>query len=232
MSPNLLVVDRNKQAGASPCDRATLPISLLYHYYTTNTTTIPQISLLYHSIIIPQFFCAGRLWFMLPRCERTACDCSAIARWRPHYLFSLASSPSAMAHAQNARAAPRALASSDIASRRRTTRSLLCGNRGPTYVHANSAASPRVRTVTSRARRRGGSNTKSVTPRKLARHNRSSGTNLHNVRHSQFAPGSAGRERPRSDRARSAEPATPLRLPGPFKRRLSGSRAASFRSSA
>jgi hypothetical protein len=66
MSPNLLVVDRNKQAGASPCDRATLPISLLYHYYTTNTTTIPQISLLYHSIIIPQFFCAGRLWFMLP----------------------------------------------------------------------------------------------------------------------------------------------------------------------
>src|SRR5215472_4009341 len=59
MSPNLLVVDRNKQAGASPCDRATLP----YHSYTT---TIPQISLLYHSIIIPQFFCAGRLWFMLP----------------------------------------------------------------------------------------------------------------------------------------------------------------------
>src|SRR5215831_8650700 len=49
MSPNLLVVDRNKQAGASPCGRATLPISLLYHYYTTNTTTIPQISLLYHS---------------------------------------------------------------------------------------------------------------------------------------------------------------------------------------
>src|SRR5215475_4490099 len=84
MSPNLLVVDRNQQAGASPCDRATLPISLLYHYYTTNTTTIPQISLLYHSIIIPQFFCAG------------------------------SSSPSAMAHAQNARAALRALVSSSV----------------------------------------------------------------------------------------------------------------------
>jgi hypothetical protein len=54
-------------------------------------------------------------------------------------------------------------------------RSRLCGNRGPTYVRANSAASPSVRTVTSRARRRGGSNTKSVMPRKLARHNRSSG---------------------------------------------------------
>src|SRR5262249_2027781 len=121
MSPNLLVVDRDKQAGASPCDRATLPISLLYHYYTTNTTTIPQISLLYHSIIIPQFFCAGApLVHAADRCERTACDCSAIARWRPHHPFSLASSPSAMAHAQNARAALRALASSDIDSRRRT----------------------------------------------------------------------------------------------------------------
>src|SRR5262245_35350293 len=76
-----------------------------------------------------------------------------------------------MAHAQNARAALRALAPSDIASRRRTTRSRLCGNRGPTYVHANSGASPRVRTVRSRARRRGGSNAKSVTLRKLARHN-------------------------------------------------------------
>jgi hypothetical protein len=32
-----------------------------------------------------------------------------------------------------------------------------------------------VRTVTSRARQRGGSNTKSVTPRKLARHSGSSG---------------------------------------------------------
>src|SRR5262245_11201433 len=41
-----------------------------------------------------------------------------------------------------------------------------------------------VRTVTSRARRRGGSNTKSVMPRKLARGNRSSGTNL---RHTQLA---------------------------------------------
>jgi hypothetical protein len=50
-----------------------------------------------------------------------------------------------MAHAQNARAALRALAPSDIASRRRTTRSRLCGNRGPTYVHANSAASPPAR---------------------------------------------------------------------------------------
>src|SRR4030095_16266483 len=46
---------------------------------------------------------------------------------------------------------------------------------GPTNVRANSAASSRVRTVTSRASRRGGSNTKSVMPRKLARHNRSSG---------------------------------------------------------
>src|SRR5262245_20975377 len=79
MSPKLLVVDLNKQPGASPFDRATPPISLLYHYYTTNTTTIPQISLLYHSIIIPQFFCAGP------------------------------SSPSAMAHAQKrSRSATRA----------------------------------------------------------------------------------------------------------------------------
>src|SRR5215831_9770583 len=46
---------------------------------------------------------------------------------------------------------------------------------GPTYVRANSAASSRVRTVTTRVRRRGGSNTKSGMPRKLARHNRSSG---------------------------------------------------------
>ena len=45
---------------------------------------------------------------------------------------------------------------------------------GPTYVRANSAASSSVRTVTSRARRRGGLNTKSIMPRKLARHNRSS----------------------------------------------------------
>jgi hypothetical protein len=48
------------------------------------------------------------------------------------------------------------------------------GNRGPTYVRANSAASSSVRTVTSRARRRDGLNTKSIMPRKLARHNRSS----------------------------------------------------------
>jgi hypothetical protein len=82
MSPKLLVVDLNKQPGASP-----FPISLLYHYYTTNTTTIPQISLLYHSIIIPQFFCAGP------------------------------SSPSAMAHAQKrSRSATRAgLVVSDFA---------------------------------------------------------------------------------------------------------------------
>src|SRR5215472_3250323 len=45
---------------------------------------------------------------------------------------------------------------------------------GPTYVRANSAASSSVRTVTSRARRRGGLNTKSIMPRKLARHSRSS----------------------------------------------------------
>src|SRR5262249_20521884 len=75
---------------------------------------------------------------------------------------------------ENARAATRALASSDISSRRCTTRSRLCGNRGPTYVRANSAASSSVRTVTSRARRRGGLNTKSIMPRKLARHSRSS----------------------------------------------------------
>jgi hypothetical protein len=100
------------------------------------------------------------------RRERTACDCSAIARWW-HYPFSSASSPSAMAHARNARAAPRALASPDISSRRRTTRSRLYGNRGPSYVRANSAASSRVRTVTSRTRRMGGWNTKSVMPRKL-----------------------------------------------------------------
>src|SRR6516162_8411180 len=67
-----------------------------------------------------------------------------------------------MAPARNARAAPRALASPDISSRRRTTRSRLYGNRGPPYVRANSAASSRVRTVTSRTRRMGGWNTKSV----------------------------------------------------------------------
>src|SRR5262252_3994942 len=47
--------------------------------------------------------------------------------------------------------------------------------RGPTYVRANSAASSSVRTVTSRASRRGGLNTKSVMPWELARHIRSSG---------------------------------------------------------
>jgi hypothetical protein len=65
------------------------------------------------------------------------------------------SSPSAIAHARNARAAIRALASSDTSSRRRTMRSRLCGKRGPTYVRANSAASSSVRTVTSRARDEG-----------------------------------------------------------------------------
>src|SRR5712692_2489841 len=68
-------------------------------------------------------------------------------------LYSSASSPSAIAHARNARAAPRALALPDIFSRRRTTRSRLYGTRGPTYVRANSAASSRVRTVTTRTRR-------------------------------------------------------------------------------
>jgi hypothetical protein len=90
--------------------------------------------------------------------------------------LSSASSPSVIAHARNDRAAIRALASSDTSCRRRTRRSRLCGNRGPTNVRANSvAASSSVRTVTSRARRRGGSNTKFVTHRKLASHNRSSG---------------------------------------------------------
>jgi len=65
---------------------------------------------------------------------------------------------------------------SDTSSRRRTMRSRLCGNRGlHTYVRASSAASSSVRTVTSRARRRGGLNTKSVMPWELARHIRSSG---------------------------------------------------------
>jgi hypothetical protein len=88
---------------------------------------------------------------------------------------SSASSPSVIAHARNDRAAIRALALSDTSCRRRTRRSRLCGNRGPTNVRANSAASSSVRTVTSRARRRGGSNTKFVMHRKLASHNRSSG---------------------------------------------------------
>jgi len=79
-----------------------------------------------------------------------------------------------MAQVRNARAAIRALASSDISSRRRTRRSRRRGKRGPTYVRAKSAASSSVRTITSRASRSGGSNTKSVMPRKLARHHRSS----------------------------------------------------------
>jgi hypothetical protein len=57
-------------------------------------------------------------------------------------------------------AAARPLASPDTSSLTRTRRSRLRGNRGSTYVRANSAASSRVRTLTSRARRRGGSNTK------------------------------------------------------------------------
>src|SRR5215475_2045354 len=65
MSPNLLVVDAINRR-ERPLRSGHTSISLLYHYYTTNTTTIPQISLLYQSIIIPQFLCAGRLWFMLP----------------------------------------------------------------------------------------------------------------------------------------------------------------------
>jgi hypothetical protein len=74
----------------------------------------------------------------------------------------LANSPSANAHARNIRAAARPLASPETSSITRTRRSRLRGNRGPTYVRAYSAASARVRTVTSRARRRGGSNTKSA----------------------------------------------------------------------
>src|SRR5436190_21906435 len=50
--------------------------------------------------------------------------------------------------------------------------SLPNSSRTTTYVRANSAASPSVRTVTSRARRRDGLNPKSIMPRKLARHNR------------------------------------------------------------
>src|SRR5215475_2629639 len=67
-------------------------------------------------------------------------------------------------------AAARPLASPDTSSITRRRRSRLRGNRGLTYVRANSAASSRVRRVTSCARRRGGSNTKSGMPRKLARH--------------------------------------------------------------
>jgi hypothetical protein len=71
--------------------------------------------------------------------------------------LSAASNPSVIAHARNDRAAIDALASSDASCRRRTRRL-----RGPTNVRAKSAASSSVRTVTSRARRRGGSNTKFV----------------------------------------------------------------------
>src|SRR5262245_37705582 len=78
MPPKLIVV---------PLRSGHTSISLLYHYYTTNTTTIPQISLLYHSIH-STVLCAGRLFHAADRCERTARDCSAIARWRPHYPFS------------------------------------------------------------------------------------------------------------------------------------------------
>ena len=212
-----------------------------------------------------------------------------------------------MAHARNARAAPRALASPDISSRRRTTRSRLYGNRGPPYVRANSAASSRVRTVTSRTRRMGGWNTKSVMSQTLFvdRHKqarapslRSGHTSISLLYHyytttitpisllyypyiiPQFfllcarrvteqigGPGTPGNGAtssadhqapwlwlwPPPRRGGSAFPvapllpyvasapfgqvlagrrATPLRLPGGFKRRLSGSRAASFRSSA
>src|SRR5262245_29460985 len=55
--------------------------------------------------------------------------------------FSSASRPSAIAHARNARAAPRALASPDISSRRRTTRSRLYDNRGPTYIRSGELGS-------------------------------------------------------------------------------------------
>jgi hypothetical protein len=89
--------------------------------------------------------------------------------------LSAASNPSVIAHARNDSAAIDALASSDASCKRRTRRSRLCGNRGPTNARANSAASSSVRTVTSRARRRGGSNTKFVMHRKRASHNRSSG---------------------------------------------------------
>src|SRR5262249_34806126 len=53
------------------------------------------------------------------------------------------------------------------ASRRRTTRSRLYGNRGPAYVRANSAASSRVRTATTGVSRMGGWNKKSVMSPKL-----------------------------------------------------------------
>src|SRR5262249_30914227 len=60
------------------------PIPLLYHqyhYYTTNITSISFHS--FHSSL-----CWAPLVHAADRCERTARDCSAIARWRPHYPFS------------------------------------------------------------------------------------------------------------------------------------------------
>src|SRR5262245_27980086 len=64
---------------------------------------------------------------------------------------------------------PRRISLRDGAQRDRA-----CVATGGPYVRANSAASSSVRTVTSRARRRDGLNTKYIMPRKLARHNRSS----------------------------------------------------------
>ena len=51
MPPKLLFVDRNEQARASPCDRATLLalLPLLYHQYHYYTTNITSISFQYHS---------------------------------------------------------------------------------------------------------------------------------------------------------------------------------------
>src|SRR5262249_53084054 len=72
MSPNLLVVDRNKQAGASPCDRAALP----YHSYSTTIPPVP-LPLLYHKYhfyIAPLSFHSSLCWAPLvhaaDRCER------------------------------------------------------------------------------------------------------------------------------------------------------------------
>src|SRR5262245_42338951 len=56
MSPNLLVVDRNKQAGASPLRSGhtshITPIPLLYHQYHYYTTNITSISFHYHSTVL------------------------------------------------------------------------------------------------------------------------------------------------------------------------------------
>src|SRR5215470_13132626 len=80
MSPNLLVVDRNKQARASPCDRATLP----YHSYTT---TIPPIALLYHKYhfyIIPLSSHSSLCWAPLGSCCRQMCEnCLRLFGHRP-----------------------------------------------------------------------------------------------------------------------------------------------------